>query len=274
MPAIPTGAEREAYRLADLEDQQRASDGRALLEALESDSPNAQQIEAILDRSSSTDEGLDVLSTVAAIRARRRSILRLTELMEAPTSLERSYQELFDLEPWMLGSQYRIITDMEQTLWFGARADLLLVGALGYVDVVELKLPAMRLLSPSEASRGRSWKRGSTQPQRTWKQSAELSEAQSQAERYLDLIDEHREQIEARLGLSIPAVSRLYKSSVIIVAGRQPEDLEARNFIRRWNAKHPRIVLMTYDEVVAVAEATVALFERRLTLKTSEADTE
>jgi Domain of unknown function (DUF4263) len=233
------------------EHNQRTHDGAELLRSIATESPDVKKVEEIIDRASVTDEGLDVLSTVAAIRARRNAISKLTRMMENDATPERSYQELFASEPWMLGAQYRQVVAKERLVWFGARVDLLLASVLGYVDVVELKRPDTRILT--QGSRAR-----------TWRQTSELADAYSQAEQYLSLIDENRASIEKELDLADASVSRMYRSSVIIVAGRQPEDKRARDAIRGLNSAHPRTVLMTYDEVVSIAEATVKLFERRL----------
>jgi hypothetical protein len=233
------------------EHDQRTHDGAELLSSIATESPDIKKVEEIIDRASVTDEGLDVLSTVAAIRARRNAISKLTRMMCNDATPERSYQELFGAEPWVLGAQYRQVIAKERLVWFGARVDLLLASVLGYVDVVELKRPDTRILT--QGSRAR-----------TWRQTAELADAYSQAEQYLSLIDENRASIEKELDLADEAVSRMYRSSVIIVAGRQPEDKRARDVIRGLNSAYPRIVLMTYDEVVSIAEATVKLFERRL----------
>lgn len=208
-------------------------------------------MEEILDRVPATDQGLDVLSTVAAIRARRHSISRLESLLGDTTIPEREYQNLIADEPWMLGAQYQRVVAKERVLWFGARVDLLLQSVLGYVDVVEFKRPNCPLLIG--ASRAG-----------TWKQSSQLADAYSQANDYLRLVDENRSAIEAEFGLANGGVSRMYRSSVIIVAGRAPEDKAAQDVIRGLNAAVERIVLMTYDEVLSIAEATIALFERRL----------
>jgi hypothetical protein len=230
---------------------QRTRDGADLLNSIATESPNVDKVEEIISRASVTDEGLDVLSTVAAIRARRNAISKLNAMMSNDATPERSYQELFGSEPWMLGAQYRQVVAKERIVWFGARVDLLLASVLGYIDVVELKRPDTRILT--QGSRAR-----------TWRQTAELSDAYSQAQEYLRLIDENRAAIERELDLTEGTVSRMYRSSVIIVAGRQPEEKRARDVIRELNSAYPRTVLMTYDEVVSVAEATVELFERRL----------
>jgi Domain of unknown function (DUF4263) len=230
-------------------DEQQSRDWATLLNSISNGSPDVKSIEEILDRASPTNEGLDVLSTVAAIRARRNAISKLSAMMKNESTTECAFQELFAAEPWMLGAQYHEVVGKERIVWFGARVDLLLASVLGYVDVVELKRPDTSILTASA---------------RTWRKTKELSATYAQAYEYLRLLDENRTSIEKELGLSEATVSRMYRSSVIIVAGRQPEEKRAKDVIRELNAAHSRIILMTYDEVHSIAEATVALFERRL----------
>jgi Domain of unknown function (DUF4263) len=222
-----------------------------LLETLTSHTPDVRKVEAIIDATPVTERGLDVLGTIALIRARELAISKLAELSEDENAPESAFQQLFAAEPWMLGAQYSEVVARERMLWFGARADLLLASVLGYVDIVELKKPSTRILTP--ASRAR-----------TWKQSSDLADAYAQAQQYLRLVDENRLAIENELGIGVAGVSRMYRSSVVIVAGRQPAEEAAQDVIRELNNANPRVTLMTYDEVAAIAEATIRLFRRRL----------
>jgi hypothetical protein len=222
-----------------------------ILQTLTSHTPDVEKLEAIIDSTPVTERGLDVFGTIASIRARERAIAKLAELSSDESAPEAAFQQLFSTEPWMLGSQYSEVVAKERMLWFGARADLLLASVLGYVDIVELKRPSTRILTP--ASRAR-----------TWKQSSELADAYAQAQQYLRLVDENRLAIENELGIGAAGISRMYRSSVVIVAGQQPKAKSARDVLRELNHSHHRITLMTYDEVAAVAEATIKLFRQRL----------
>jgi hypothetical protein len=51
----------------------------------------------------------------------------------------------------------------------------------------------------------------------------------------------------------------------MIVAGRTPAERHARDSLREFSVNDPRLLLLTYDDVIAIGEATVTLFERSLT---------
>ena len=225
-----------------------------LLQVLRSDTPDAERIEQILDETPSTPEGLDIFATAACLKRYRIAVNRLRDMIEAQSKTpheERVYQTLIGAHPWMLGSQYCQVLGEETTIWFDSRIDLLLCSAMGHIDIVELKRPDTRLLVSG------------THP-KTWRASRDLSDALSQARKYLQQIDEHRLDIVRALGLPHQSVPRLYRSSVIIVLGRTPRDEDALEALRDLNVETARILIMTYDDVVAVADATIAIFERRL----------
>jgi hypothetical protein len=151
----------------------------------------------------------------------------------------------------MLGSQYSQVLREECPIWLGSRVDLLLGSALGYIDVVEVKRPDTNLVV-----------RGSRK--RTWRAGESLSDVLAQARKYLRHIDEQRLVISKELGLPEGSESRMYRSSVIIVAGRRPAEAGALEALKEINTESGRLLILTYDDVIAVAESTISLFERRL----------
>ncbi len=245
VPETPTdagAAERDRERAADL------------LEAISSSRPDASRFERILDEMPSTIEGLDIFATAACLKSYRLSVNQLRDMVTTQADIphyESEYQTLIRNHPWMLGSQYCQVLGEESTIWFHSRVDLLLGSAMGHIDIVELKRPDTELLVKG------------TRP-KTWRPSSHLTDALSQARKYLQRIDEHRLDIVRELGLPQQSVPRLYRSSVIVVLGRTPDNDDALEALRDLNAENARIVIMTYDDVVAVAEATIAIFERRL----------
>ena len=77
-----------------------------LLETLTSHTPDVEKLEKIVDSTPVTERGLDVLGTIASIRARELAIAKLGELSNDPDTPEAAFQHLFAAEPWMLGAQY------------------------------------------------------------------------------------------------------------------------------------------------------------------------
>ncbi|MHB9075833.1 MAG: Shedu anti-phage system protein SduA domain-containing protein [Desulfobaccales bacterium] len=155
------------------------------------------------------------------------------------SSLETEYRKLLFYNPWMLGSQYSEAVAQERSIWLKTRADLLLVSALGYVDIVEVKRPDISILVRGTMGY-------------TWRASAELSDAQAQARFYLRLLDKHHIEIEDELGLAGQSMSRMYRSAVLILIGRSPTDKEARNALKDFNISDPRILVMTYDDALSI----------------------
>jgi hypothetical protein len=139
----------------------------------------------------------------------------------------------------------------EWALSVDARADLLMVNALGRIDVIELKRPDTVILTKE-----RRW--GRTR----WRASQHLSSALAQARAYLRELDENRLSIRSRLR-DVPQSIGTYRSSVLIVAGRSPESQEALEALRDMNVENARILIVTYDDLLLVAEATIRVVERR-----------
>ena len=88
---------------------------------------------------------------------------------------------------------------------------------------------------------------------------------------YIRALDENRAAIEQRLEVASQSVSRMYRSGVIVVAGRTPTEKHARDSLREFSVNDARLLLLTYDDVLAIGEATVTLFERSLTRRAEQA---
>jgi hypothetical protein len=235
-------------------DEDSAGQARELFESINESEPDPEKIKQIIEEAPSTEEGIDVLATVASIKAFRIAIERLRSLIETQAESkhsEQEYQNLLAANPWMLGSHYTEVLVKEYKIWFGARVDLMLMSALGHVDIVELKRPDTPILKEGTRTK-------------TWRVSVELADAQGQARKYLKILDEHRIDIEANLPMTKQSVSRIYRSTIIIVAGRTPKSNEALEALRDVNASDRRILTLTYDDVLAIAEATIKIFERKL----------
>ncbi|MBW8873981.1 MAG: DUF4263 domain-containing protein [Acidobacteria bacterium] len=230
---------------------------RDLLDSIASPEPDPEKIRDILEETPTSAEGIDVLATIAALKTFRSAIEELRGLLasqEKKKHKESVYQELFRRHPWMLGSQYGNVLWNEPKLRLDARADLMLASSLGYADIVELKRPDTPLLVKSKLIE-------------VWRPSVSLSDAFAQARKYLRSIDEHRWEISSRLNFRKQSVSRMYRSSVILVAGRTPVAEGELDALRDLSLENSRILLLTYDDVLAISESTIQIFERRLTAR-------
>jgi hypothetical protein len=230
--------------------------GAELVEAMAESTPDPGRLKEILDRIPATDRGLNTLVELAGLRAFRAAIDRLRYLVESQAELKHSEQEFqrhLASCPWLIGTQYTATVEEEWPLSVDTRADLLLVNALGRIDVIELKRPDTVILAKE-----RSWPLGRIR----WRASHHLSSALSQARTYLRELDENRLSIRHRLR-DVPQSIGMYRSSVLIVAGRSPDSQEALEALRDMNVENARILIVTYDDLLLLAEATIRVVERR-----------
>ena len=221
-----------------------------LLSSIASEEPSPAIIQQVLDEVPATEEGLDVLATIAALKKSRMSVNRLRMLLSQVDVPEAKYRSLLASCPWMLGSQYTDLLVQEYFIWIGLRVDLIVASAIGCVDIVELKRPDLLLLVRGQGS--------------LWRASAALSSAIAQANGYLRALDEHRFEIEEKLISTTKTTCGMYRSSVIILGGRTPDESDARQRLRDLRMENSRLLIVTYDDLLSIANATVVLFERRL----------
>lgn len=223
-----------------------------LIEQINSNNPDKEKVKKIFDKIPVTIEGIDIFATIACIKKYKQAVEKLKVLINSKAAIkEKEYQKIISLHPWMLGSQYNEVLKEEFIIWFDSRVDLLLCNAMGHIDIVELKRPDMNILIQSKHPK-------------TWRNSVELSNAYAQALKYLRILDERRYDIIHRLSLQNQSFYRLYRANVIIVIGRIPSNSDALQALRDINTENSRILILTYDDVLSVAEATINLFEKRL----------
>lgn len=223
------------------------------VEQLKAPNPDRFRVKAILEDTSSSPEGLHILASAACLISFKHAIKKFKTIIECNSKTKHKENEIKNLlseHPWMIGSQYNEVIKKECSIWFHSKIDLLLGSAMGYIDIVELKRPDMEILCKGSRVN-------------TWRNSYALSDVYAQARKYLKAIDEHRYDIVRELNLPRQSVSRMYRSSVIIIAGRTPKNKEALEALKDINVENNRILLMTFDDVLSIAEATVNLFERK-----------
>ena len=228
--------------------------GEVLLESLASPSPDVDLLEEVIEAAPSTPEGLNVLAMLFSLKSYRLAADRLRHLLATQHEKDHTeavYQDLLADYPWMLGAQYTNVLRKECAIWFGSRVDLLLTNVLGYIDIVEVKRPDVDLFIEDKSHK-------------TWHQGQELSKAISQAKKYRRALEEQRFEIARELGLPEQAASRMFRSSVIVVIGRTPPEPKAIEALKEVNSDHGRILVLTYDDVLAIAEATLGIFEKGL----------
>jgi hypothetical protein len=243
-----------------LPDADAASAGAAdeLTAAVLSEDPDSSQVSRIVDALPASDEGVEALAFAATLRSYRAALRRLRGLLDSQDvehHREDAYRSLVAENSWMLGSYFDEVVFKEKQIWLDSRVDMVVQNATGYVEIVEFKRPDMPLLVRS--GRLASLLRG------MWRSSSELSDAWAQAGRYIDHLDENRTAIQGYFSIGRHSTTRLYRSNVLLVAGRSPSDPDALDTLRGMGSQS-RIVVWTYDDLVAVAERIMRLFEKRI----------
>jgi hypothetical protein len=228
---------------------------KILFDSLKDKKPDVNQMKRVIEELPSTEQSLDVLATIVSIMTFRNSIRNLKSLIDTQKNSnhpESKYKDILSENPWMLGSHYTEVIEKEFSIWFNARVDLMLESALGHIDIVELKRPDTSILVENKKAK-------------TWRQSSELSDAIAQSQKYIRLIDENALKIESELRLlQNQSISRMYRSKVIIVAGRTPWQKLAIDALRDINLSNNRMLILTYDDILAIAQSTLNMFEKNL----------
>lgn len=176
----------------------------------------------------------------AAIRVAHRSnaLAKLQALIE-DAGVEEEFQRLLDQNWWMLGSHY--VERIERRKWTNEETiDIMLRSADSYFDIIELKRSNALLFKRDHGK---------------WIVSSEVSDAINQAAHYISEIERERATLFQRYKVD------LYKLKAKVLIGaicEDDEDVEDRRAaLRMLNSHLHRIEVITYDELVRIAENVV-----------------
>jgi len=169
----------------------------------------------------------------------RLALKRLIALVE-DDSREHEFQTLLSENPWMFGSEYSEHLSQNRHMTRDTQQDFVLRRTTdGYIELIEIKTP----LGGSSLLRfDRSRRNHFAGP--------ELSAAIGQVEKYIEELEADRHAIMARDKLDTLKV----RAKVII--GRDGDE-EQKAALRRLNGHLHRIEVITFDQLVAIAQRTV-----------------
>lgn len=189
-----------------------------------------------------TDYPLRSKALVAALNYAqyRRALDELKRLVETSGSLSESvFQHFLANNWWMFGSEYSELLKPRE-LARGIQVDFPLRLTIdGYLEIIEIKTPNADVLK-YQRSRG------------LYVISPDLSEAHAQARHYLDVLDRHKNDILAELGIFS------YNVRVRIIIGRNG-NAEHQETLR--GVSIDRIDIITYDQLIAIAERILAILD-------------
>lgn len=196
----------------------------------------------LVDFITSQDLIPDGLAT-ALETARRVKAIRELEMMLAQDLVEQPWQEWFERNSWVLGSEFVRVLD-ERRIDAQNISDFLMQAFDGFVDVVEIKRPGGEL---------RFW--SSTRDHGNCIPSSDLVKAITQATRYIFEIERESNSVKF---LERVGHVRTVKPRGILVFGRSHSwNDEQREAYRILNSAYHNLTVISYDHVLERAKRMV-----------------
>lgn len=198
---------------------------------------------AIFERSLVADISplLNITTPKLAKSAGSNNLSELDALLYSQTDDESAYQRFLELNPWVFGLQFSSIeahkhfNDENIPDFTGVRS------RDGARDIFEIKQPFLSLQRVD----------GSL--------NSDFHEAWTQAERYLDFARIEAEYLDRQKGL------RFENPYCYLIIGYKPDN-RLRHEISRKNRMNPSIIIITYDQVLKMAQETIRLVYTVLSL--------
>lgn len=164
----------------------------------------------------------------------------LRTAIESPEAAENELRDALAASPWIFGGRYLDV----RLLLPDSEFDLLLIRGDGSMRIVVVR-PAMRIQGLIKRSRG------------GWSLMPEVHDAAAQAQSYLVSLDENRDWVREKLGVD----TRRAGATVLIghpaVQPHIPEE-QVNEVLRRFNAQHTRVEVITYKELADSAERSLS----------------
>jgi len=169
-----------------------------------------------------------------------RACSELRSLIAARDTLEPALQAHLRNHPWMFGSEYSELLDRRGWTRDSEQDYMLRRTVDSYLEVVEIKKPAETLFIHDRSHD-------------TFHPSAKLSAALGQAIHYIEEIERDRNSI-----IAVDGEDPL-KIRARVIIGRNGSAKE-RSALRNLNGHLHRIEVLTYDQLLGIAERTLAIF--------------
>ena len=162
---------------------------------------------------------------------------------------ESKYQEYLKDNHWIFGGEYNELLSDRNIIKNGQLDFPVLRTADGYLEIIEIKRPIESSLFRKNGN--------------SYSEVASVVDAISQTDDYLARVDKEAFQIESENEIDIEKV----RGKVII--GRDG-DKEQKKALRRLNARTSRIEVMTYDQLISIAQNILNLLARENQISVTE----
>jgi hypothetical protein len=187
-------------------------------------------------------ETIKHIATASRLIEYSKSLQDLRELVGDSNTPEREFQKHLEVNPWMFGSEYSEL--LPRKTWpRGDRLDYMLRKTVDdYLEIVEIKTAFDDALFLKDTSHD------------SYYPSSKLSPVIGQVTRYIEEVERNRDSI-----LVTDDVGTL-KIRARVIVGRDGS-AEHQAALRNFNAHLYRIEIITYDQLIRIAERVLGVFD-------------
>ncbi len=205
------------------------------------DSENISTDDFVTAFDSSNGETLKHIATASRIVEYTRALNELKALVSDPTTDEKQFQKHLEINSWMFGSEYSELLP-RKTWTRDDRLDYMLRKTVDdYLEIVEIKTAFSESLFIHDTSHD------------SYYPSSKLSPVIGQVTRYIEEVERNRDSILAKDGTDT------LKIRARAIVGRDG-NAEHQAALRNFNAHLHRIEIITYDQLIRIAERVLTLF--------------
>jgi hypothetical protein len=226
-----------------------SSEGKAQLVAdvLERAAGDARLLNVLLERAVRDPQLFAEAAAALNLATYRAALEELTRLINSADRVpESAFQSLLTENPWMFGSEYSELLDRRR--WTRDEEQDFVVRRTtdGYIELIEIKTPLPGANLFNYDSSHKSFYPG-----------AELSKVSGQVQTYIEKLDARRDSIKADDG------EDTCKIRAKIIIGRDGDDGQQKA-LRRLNGHLHRIEILTFDQLLRIAERVLEYLEGAL----------
>jgi len=189
-----------------------------------------------------TEQTLKNIATASRLVDYRSALTELKRMVENPRTIENEFQKHLERNAWMFGSEYSEL--LRRKTWTrDDRLDYMLRRTVdNYLEIVEIKTAFSDPLFVHDRDRD------------TFYPSSKLSPVIGQVTRYIEEVERNRDQIIAKDEEDTLKV----RARAIVGRDHSPAEQAA---LRNLNAHLHRIEIITFDQLIRIAERVLSIFE-------------
>jgi len=222
---------------------------KTILHNIKSADINSKNLMQIFSESS--DELIKSIGIAAKLIDYKSAYKELTVMVKNTEKSEQKIQKFLEANPWMFGSEYSELLDRrnwtrDENLDFMLRRT-----SDSFLEIIEIKTPSESDIFRFDSSH------------KSFYASAELSKVIGQVLNYIEGIDRNRDSIISKDNYDT------LKIRAKIIIGRDGDKAQ-QDALRSLNAHLHRIEIITFDQLLRIAERVLNIFEKGNVMKEEE----